>query len=285
MNETSPGVIIWWVTLSVISVGNMVGLAVIAAGFARRRDTMPPRERAERRLQLALATVFVLGCAFRSFLPRAEGQRICLVGWWISSAMIARWVATVAELSLVTQYSLVLRRCARAAHASAAVAVSWLLVPLIAWAECCSWYTTLTTNFIGSVIEESTWAVTGTLIVLSFAWLLPRQTGVRRAFVAASVVINAAYVLFMVSVDVPMYWSRWKAGQASGAHYLTLGEGWMDAQQRRVVTRRWEDWHQEVPWMSLYFSVGVWISLALVRAPRFEGQPLTVPSPMPDAPP
>ena len=286
MTETSPGVITWWVTLSIISVVNLVALGIVAAGLERRRDTIAPAEHADRRVLLLLATVFVVGCAFRSFLPRAEGQRICLTDSWISSAMIARWVATAAELSLVTQWSLVLRQYARAAGLRGAVAASWLLVPFIAWAELCSWYTTLTTNFIGSVIEESTWAVTGTVVVLSFAALLPRLTGARRRFAVFAILLNAAYVLFMVSVDVPMYWSRWKAGQAAGAHYLTLGHGWLDAQRRRVVTLRWEDWRHEVPWMSLYFSVGVWISLGLVRAPRFEAEPPppTEPSPTPGAP-
>ena len=38
-----------------------------------------------------------------------------------------------------------------------------------------------------------------------------------------------------------------------------------DAAFRVVVTRDWEPWHEEVAWMSLYFSTGVWVSLWLVR--------------------
>src|SRR5262249_13819119 len=129
--ETSPSVITWWVTLSIISVVNLVVLGTIAAGLESRRGSLAPAGSADRRVQRLLATVFVLGCAFRSFLPRAEGQRICLTDSWISSAMIARWVATAAELSLVTQWSLVLRQYARAAGMRGAVAASWLLVPLI----------------------------------------------------------------------------------------------------------------------------------------------------------
>ena len=48
---------------------------------------------------LILSALFVLGCAFRSFLPRAEGQRICLYDSWWSSAILSRSVATVAELA------------------------------------------------------------------------------------------------------------------------------------------------------------------------------------------
>lgn len=273
MGTKSPGVIAWWVTLSAISVFNIVAFVVVAMKLERRRPLMDPREYAQRRVQLMLSAVFVFGCAFRSVLPRAEGQRICLDDAWISSARIARSVATLAELALVTQWTLVLRRCARAVGSRGSLFLSWFPVPLIATAELFSWYTTLTTNFIGSVVEESIWAITGTIVVVSFAWLFPRLRRTwHRRFVAAVIALNAAYVTFMVSVDVPMYWSRWKVGQAAGGHYLTVAEGWVDSQERRVVTYRWDDWKHEVPWMSLYFSVGVWISLALVQAPRFEGE-------------
>jgi hypothetical protein len=34
-----------------------------------------------------------------------------------------------------------------------------------------------------------------------------------------------------------------------------------------VVSHRWEDWKNEIAWMSLYFSVAVWLSIALIHAP------------------
>ena len=36
-------------------------------------------------------------------------------------------------------------------------AVSYVIVPAIAFAECCSWCAVLTTNYMGNAIEESTW--------------------------------------------------------------------------------------------------------------------------------
>jgi len=73
-------------------------------------------------------------------------------------------------------------------------------------------------------------------------------------------------VTYLFSVDVPTYWARWMADQASGRHYLSLAQGWLDITQRRVVSHRWEDWKSEVVWMSLYFSVGVWASISLIHA-------------------
>src|SRR5262245_39043185 len=49
-------------------------------------------------LMLLLSAGYVFGCAFRSFLPRADVQRICLFDTWLSSITVGRSVATVAEV-------------------------------------------------------------------------------------------------------------------------------------------------------------------------------------------
>lgn len=262
------GVMLWWRIISAISVANVLAWLLIAR---REDEDVDPVQRRERRWQIILSAMFVFGCAFRSFLPRAEGQRICLVDSWWSSAILSRSVATIAELSLVAQWTLFLGQWTRGLGARLGHAISRALLPLIAFAEICSWYTTLTTNFRGSVIEESTWAVTSTLMTLVLVGLWWRRREVRRPFVGAAIVLNAAYIMFMSTVDVPMYAARVRADAASGKAFLTVGQGVVDSASRRVVTRRWEDWRDEMPWMSLYFSAGVWISLSLIRAPRFKG--------------
>jgi hypothetical protein len=40
-----------------------------------------------------------------------------------------------------------------------------------------------------------------------------------------------------------------------------------DASGRWVVSHRWDDWKSEIAWMSLYFSVAVWMSISLIHAP------------------
>jgi hypothetical protein len=69
----------------------------------------------------------------------------------------------------------------------------------------------------------------------------------------------------MFLVDVPRYWSRWIADETSGRQYLSIGQGVLDVLKHRVVSYRWVDWKGEMVWMSLYFSVAVWISISLVR--------------------
>jgi hypothetical protein len=76
-------------------------------------------------------------------------------------------------------------------------------------------------------------------------------------------VLCASYVVFMVTVDVPNYYALWQAKEAAGATYLTLGEGLRDV-QAMIITGRYEDWRYPMVWQTLYFSIAVWISLAMV---------------------
>jgi hypothetical protein len=77
---------------------------------------------------------------------------------------------------------------------------------------------------------------------------------------------GAAYVAYIFVYDVPMYWSRWLGDQANGRRYSGIADGMVDVCRRWTVSYRWEDWRNEIPWMSLYFSFGVWSSIWLVYA-------------------
>src|SRR6202042_1826437 len=68
---------------------------------------------------------------------------------------------------------------------------------------------------------------------------------------------------FLMTVDVPMYLSRWRAGLADGSKPMRPLEGLRDVSTRWVVTHDLAEWKDEIAWMSLYFSMAVWASLAL----------------------
>jgi hypothetical protein len=263
------GVAAWWTALCAISVVNVCGWRLSAAALARRKAAVEPVVYRLQRWQLLLSAVYVFGCGFRAILPRADVQRIGLYDSWASSVMVGRSVATVAELCFVAQWALLLNKMSRDAGSRFGVTVSWVLVPLIVVAELCSWYAVLTTAYIGNAVEESIWALTASLLIASCLALWSRCRPACRPFLAAAVAAGVAYVAFMSTVDVPMYVSRWLADEASGREYLSLGQGFQDVWCRRCVTFSWEEWRTEIPWMTLYFSVAVWCSIALVHAAGF----------------
>jgi hypothetical protein len=60
-----------------------------------------------------------------------------------------------------------------------------------------------------------------------------------------------------------MYFERWHADAATGKQPLGLMAGLYDVATRWVVTHDITHWCDEIAWMSLYFSIAVWSSLAL----------------------
>ena len=212
---------------------------------------------------LLLCAAYVFGCAFRSFLPRADVQRICLFDTWLSSVFVGRTVATVAEICFVAQWAIILSQLGGMADADTALNAARVIVPLIIIAELCSWYAVLTTNYLGNAIENSIWAIAFLVVGIGLCRLLPEFNGPVRLFLSVAIMGIIAYLAFLVMIDVPMYLSRWQADLANGSKALGLIEGVRDASTRWVVTHDIAHWKDEMAWMSLYFSAAVWASLAL----------------------
>ena len=257
----------WWYFLCSVGTLNIVAWALSARLLRRRRGELHPEVYATRRLLMMLSAVYVFGCAYRCFFLVYDVPRICLFDTWFSSVLVGRTVATLAELSFVAQWALMLRESSRATGSMVGRVVSRALVPLIAVAETCSWYSVLTTSNVGHVAEETLWGLSAALLLASVLVILPRSAPARRPALLAWCFAGVVYVAFMFSVDVPMYWSRWLADEAVGRHYLTIAQGLIDVSRHHVVSHAWSDWKSEVAWMSLYFSVAVWISISFIHAP------------------
>jgi hypothetical protein len=217
--------------------------------------------------QVRLSGVFAIVCAYRSWLPRIDLERYCLVDSPASSIFLGRSAATLAEVGFAAQMALWLQRVGQLAGLPLVCHFSYAVVPLLALAQVFCWASVITLNHLGHAIEESIWAGTMAGVVICLATAYPSVTGVPRLFVAAGVLCTAGYVLFMVVIDVPMYVRRWRRGRARGEAYLSFRAGLADALMRRVVTQAWAIWRPEVAWLTGYFSFAVWVSLAFVHLP------------------
>ena len=269
----------WWALLALASSGNIALWFLLYRQFyaqpAGSLDSAPDIQ-----LMLFLCAAYVFGCAFRSFLPRADVQRICLFDTWLSSVVIGRSVATVAEVCFAAQWAIVLCQLGGIAGVDTTVTIAWAIVPLIVVAQCCSWYGVLTTNTLANAIENSIWAVAFLLVGVGLCWLLPEFGGLVRLSLVVAIIGIAAYLAFLITIDVPMYLSRWQDGLTDGSKILSPLEGLHDASTRWVVTHDFAQWKDEIAWMSLYFTAAVWASLALClvyalgdHLPRYRTEP------------
>ena len=253
----------WWHTWLRANAVLNVALWSLAAAAVMREQASSAVDTGAAYAQLMLSAVYVAGCAYRSFLPVIDIPRIVLVDSRLSSVLVGRSVATVAELCFAAQWALILHRAAVLVGSPFVLAVSLTVVPLIVLAEMCSWYAVLTTGQRAHAAENSLWGLAATLAVIGMLVIEPHRLA---ALYPATITGGAGYVAFIFIYDVPMYWSRWRGDQANGHRYLSIADGMVDVARRWRVSYRWEDWRSEVPWMSLYFTFGVWSSIWLVYA-------------------
>jgi hypothetical protein len=169
----------------------------------------------------------------------------------------------VAELCFAAQWVLVLQQLGETTGAVTALNAARVVMPLILIAECVSWYAVLTKNNMLHGVENSLWAVAFSAVAIGFCRLLVEFDGVARGILVVAIIGIAGYLAFLITVDVPMYFARWRAKVADGSQRLRPLEGLRDVSTRWVVTHDLAAWREEILWMSLYFSAGVWASLAL----------------------
>jgi hypothetical protein len=268
----------WWCLLTLVSGVN------ISVWFLLYRYLHEPRtgslgSTSAIELMLLLSAAYVFGCAFRSFLPRADVQRICLFDTWLSSVIVGRSVATVAEVCFAAQWAIVLHQLGAMTGADTTLNAARVIVPLILIAECFSWYAVLTKNYLGNAIENSIWAVAFFIVGIGLCRLLPEFDGPVRVVLVIAIIGIAGYLAFLATIDVPMYLTRWRADIADGGRPLSPLEGLRDASVRWVVTHEIAEWRDEIAWMSLYFSAAVWASLALCVCYAYAYHLLPYPTP------
>jgi hypothetical protein len=258
----------WWAMLTLVSGVNIAAWILM---YRELHDAGGSGRIPGMQVMLLLSAAYVFGCAFRSLLPRADVQRICLFDTWLSSVVVGRSVATVAEVCFAAQWTMILLQLGTMSGATTAVTAAWVIVPLILIAECFSWHAVVTTNYLGNAIENSILAVAFFIAGIGICRLLPEFDGALRVILVGTVVGIVVYLAFLMTVDVPMYLKRWRADVARGNRGLKPLEGFRDVSTRWVVTYDLSEWREEIAWMSLYFSAAVWASLGLCVFYAVEG--------------
>ena len=217
---------------------------------------------------VALSGVYVGVCAFRSWLPRVDLERYCLVDSPLSSMFVGRSAATVAEVCFALQVALGLHQIGLVAGVPWVAMASYAVVPPLVLAQVFCWYSVLTLNHVGHAIEESLWAVTMAMVGVCSAAAAANLDGTLFWFVAGGAAVAVGFVAFMGLVDIPMYVRRWRHARRERLTYLSLRAGLKDARSRRITTRDWLVWRPEAAWLTGYFSIAVWLSLSFVHFAR-----------------
>ena len=195
------------------------------------------------------------------------------------------------------------------------VCTTFVLLNIVA--QSCCWYSIVTQNQLGHVVEESLWALSAGAVfwcclvgvmrekvkiinfylnllfyILYFFFFFPfffffsfsfylclnylKDIDINKThlllsqksplspspdthkFLHGALITTPLYILFMVTVDIPMYYLRWRGDEEAGRVY----KGWEEGMGELVVcaggvVAEGGVWGEEVMWMTGYFSVGV----------------------------
>jgi hypothetical protein len=246
--------VLWLASLAGLAVVNVVLWLWMASTAAPRTHYAES--------QLVLSAIYVGVCGFRSLFPRVDLERVCLWDTWLSAIVLGRAAATIAELCFALQCGLFVHRLSDLTGVAFLSVMAQAFVPLAVVAQIACWYAVLSLDHLGHALEETLWAVIMVILATASGAAGLASEGARAWLLLAGAVVYTAGAGLTVAFDVTMYVGRWRAWAT--VERLPLVTGLRDCGVRRKPTRAWEVWREEVAWMTLYFSIGVWTSLAMV---------------------
>lgn len=252
-------VLTWWRALRAVAVVNVaLWLTVLFSGSISGLHGP---------LQWSLSGVYVLVCAYRSLLPRVDLERLVVVDSRLSSIFLGRSAATVAEICFALQLGLFVHQLGVHAGLPWVQKAAWGLPVFMIVAQGFCWHSVLTLNHITQAVESSLWAAGFSWMATLFAAIALNSSGWVQSLAVFGILGSTGFVAYVLMVDVPMYWRRYCDGRACGRVYMRLDEGARDAWQRRVQSGDWSAWKADALWLTPYFSVGVWVSIAMACVP------------------
>lgn len=222
-----------------------------------------------------LVFIYVIVCAIRSIWPRTDSYKLCYYDTIISIPTIGRTLATIAEMSFVTLIVIITNIILNDSSDGSKIFTilkkyTYLLIPMIFCAQIFCWIGVTTNRPIFNATEESLWAVLGLSNLITFSYiyynlinrndLSPKLNHIK--FICPIIIVSCLfYVLFMVLHDVPMYIKRHRDKTNKP---LTFIEGIKKLSQCNKVSKSYNDWKEEIPWLTLYFTLAVWATIVIL---------------------
>lgn len=214
--------------------------------------------------QKVLSSLFILSNTIRSVFPRIDVERICYFDSILSTTIVGRSLATGAEIALSLQIATNLLHIMK--DSTVRSFLPYILPPAICIAQILCWIGVLTTNQLFHVFEESIWAV-------FFAMLIPLLLQLSRSTASTETknkllgctILATIYVIYMVYIDIPMYYGRYAENKKLNIPYLSLTEGIYDVASCKRITKSYEVWQEDSVWMIGYFVFGSLISVGMIK--------------------
>jgi len=256
--------LLWNIIIGVISIINII---VIFYYFVTNRFNMNIRQ-----LNLTfLIIIYVLVCAVRSIWPRVDGKYLCCYDNLISTPLVGRILATMAEISFglfIVMVSNDVIRSLNLENEDWLILINSGLVFVITIAQIFCWVGIVTSDPNYNAIEESLWTVFGISKFIMYTYIFAKISKTNninankiKKIIPIILISTLAYITFMVVRDVPMYIENAK-NHVGG--YNSLPVGLKKLSKCIEVTHSYKKWKDDIPWLTGYFTLTVWTSMFIL---------------------
>ena len=268
--------ILWWLFISLASIFNILDITTFFSNTDFKNNDFYLKN------ITILSMIYTYVGALRSFFPKKDVERICMVDSVFSYPFFGRTIATIAEISFSQFIVLIFKGII--IHLSKKYDINLdnfyffnyidLLVPLISIAQIFCWSGCLTTNSLWNVIEESIWTISSLIIILIAYSIytnvdkisdLDKRSSLKK-FLTIFILFSIVYFVFMVKVDVPMYYNRYlEFCKKEKSNDFSFIKSIKDMCQCKQVTKDFNIWKHEMPWKTGYFVVGVYATIVMTK--------------------
>ena len=247
----------FWAVLTAVSLANVAYIVRTAASNAR----------ADLRLPIYLSMLYTVVCAVRATWPRLDTEQQCLFDQPISTPLVGRTLATLAELAFVlflihfARHVLIAAKAHRRSHDRVLLAVFAMI--LVAQVFC--WIGVTSKRPLWNAAEESLWALSALLllVLLGLAQCRLRGDAFLSRWLGAYTLVAVLYVAFMAAYDVPMYVRKAQTDRPSRS--VLSVQSYVDLNRCETVDWSYDSWKAELPWLSGYFVGGVWLTFSMIH--------------------
>lgn len=213
-----------------------------------------------------LAGYFVLVNSIRSIWLRHDNNRTCIFDSIMSSPLLGRSITTFSELAFVLLVILITKQIINKDNHNPQLNIALnIIFVIIVVAEVFCWTGCLSHNQYWNMLEESSWTLSSIILIIVFAILYVNNTNKTISkFLYVAFLSCMVYITYMIKVDVPMYYKRGDSNLTEEYKKKTLLQKVYDMYKCKRISKSNEDWDEEIPWMTSYFTFGSWLSLGLV---------------------
>ena len=235
------------------------------------------------------ALIFSIVCGIRAIWPTKYVEKTCFLKTKIYTPFIIRILATVAEIAYILLFVVVFLHIIKTIHKFTTHKLDHLkpyiyaVIPLILLAEGFSWLGSVTEYQFWNISEEVMWFISSIILIALSLYILSKiktssEPKVKSIYYLLSVTVPIAtlFAAFLALVDIPMYIRRFNRNNITeikdiksffrdfeNKHKINFNKRLDEMKKCQQVDNSLETWKEEIPWLTGYFTIGVWSSFAL----------------------